>query len=332
MHFTSYRRASGLAAAAALAFGMAVALVPPAAAAPATAPTASAPSLELAPSAPPKRAPVGIAAGGNRSYDIDLDGWQDLTARHAATSQLNVYRHSQSFNGTATFRASVTTSYGWNVMSWITPGYVNNDGAPDILARHLDGRLFAYPHSGTFNGTATFTAPTLLGSGWNMHDVLFLDDWDVDGFDDILARPAGSDELWIYFHSGTFNGTSTYQAAQLVLAEGASTGNWFSMADVTGDDITDLIFRTYAGELAAFDFTPPGGASYLLGWEWNINDRLTMNDVDGDGDPDVIARRAGDGTLHAYPHRGTFDPGNPVATYQAPVLLGYGWNINDIIN
>jgi hypothetical protein len=331
MQHDLHRRLGALAAAGALTLGMAAVLGQPAAAAP-TVP-AGLSNMKVAESAPARQAPMRAEqAGGNRSYDINLDGWADITARQASTGRLNVYPHSQSFNGTATFRPAVTINHGWGIMNWLAPGYVNADDAPDILARHADGRLFVYPHSGTFSGTGTITAPTLLGFGWNIHDIVFLDDWNGDGFDDILARPRGGDEVVLYLHSGTLSGTSTYQAP-VVAITGASFDTWESMTDVTGDGFTDLIFRVSSGELGVFDLeaNPPNGQTYLLGFGWNINDRLLINDVDGDGWGDIVARRASNGNLYAYRHRGTWDPNNPTATFQAPVLLGFGWQTNDII-
>ena len=136
-------------AAAGLALGAATVLAPAGIAAPpASAPSAPSaqaglPALTLLPSAPERQVTAGVQNGGNRSYDINLDGWDDITARQAGTGLLKVYPHSGAFSGTSTFQPAVTVGFGWEIMNWLTPGYVDADDAPDILARRFDGQLLA---------------------------------------------------------------------------------------------------------------------------------------------------------------------------------------------
>src|SRR5947208_1843240 len=47
-------------------------------------------------------------------------------------------------------------------------GDFTGDGAKDILARYAaTGELKVYPHSGTFNGLATYTPASTINFGWN---------------------------------------------------------------------------------------------------------------------------------------------------------------------
>jgi hypothetical protein len=277
-------------------------------------------------------------ASGGRSQDMTLDGRPDITARNAYNGQLNVYPHSGTFNGLSTFPTVVTTSYGWFGINWIGLGYVTGDNAPDVLARTSDGRLLAYPHSGSYPTFPLVNAPVLLGYGWNVNDLIYLDDWEGDGDDDIIARRAGTNDLYVYPHNGVFNGLNTYTSVFLAV-QGVYYDVWETMSDVTGDGVTDLIYATTDGLLGVFDFmvdSDPGtpgleGQDYLLGYGWYINDVLVMNDATLDGHDDIVARRAGTGELFVYPHAGSWNPSNTLATFQAPTLLGYGWTVNDII-
>lgn len=262
---------------------------------------------------------------------MNLSGLADITARNTSSTALIVYPHNGTLDGTSTLGAGVVTSYGWHGMNWIGPAHVTLDAAPDVLSRTHDGRLFAYPHSGVFDGTNTLQPGVFLGFGWNLYDLLYTDDLNGDGLADLLGRQG--DQIWYYLHSGTFNGTATYLGRSLVLNAGASVDTWENMSDVTGDGLTDLIFRESNGWLGIFDFEADGGLGevYYLSYGWNIHNALLVTDINGDGWDDIVARHASNGVLYAYPHSGSWNPGNPLATFQAPVLLGYNWHINDII-
>jgi hypothetical protein len=57
---------------------------------------------------------------------------------------------------------------------------------------------------------------------------------------------------------------------------------------------------------------------------------ITITDVDGDGCPDLLGLLP-DGTMLAYRHRGTFDAQRPLDTFEAPVVVGTGWDVYDIL-
>ncbi|HEY0638832.1 MAG TPA: VCBS repeat-containing protein, partial [Pseudonocardiaceae bacterium] len=281
---------------------------------------------------------IGTANASGRAGDLSLDGIPDIVARNRNTGHLNLYAHSGSYNGLQTFPTVQSTSYGWGGMTWLGTGYVTADNAIDVIARAADGRLLVYPHSGSLANYPVITPPTVLGYGWGINDLITVDDWNADGYDDILGRRAGTGDVYLYQHSGTFNGTSTYPSAGLVLT-GAELDVWQAFGDFTGDGVTDLVYKDVDGFLGVYDFlvdsdpgTPgPEGQNYYVGYGWNINDRLLLMDVDGNGYTDVLARNGANGNLVAYTHSGTWDTTNPYGSLQSPSLLGYGWTVNDII-
>jgi len=335
MSYSFYRRLGGAFAAFVVALGTAALSAPPTGAAPDASSVASGQAKvtkSIVPGAMQKIGGVRVSeASGGRSQDMTLDGRPDITARNPNTGHLNVYPHSGTFNGLDTFPTVAPTSYGWFGITWIGLGHVNNDAAPDVLARTADGRLLAYPHSGSFANFPVVNPPILIGFGWNINDLIYLYDVTGDGYDDILARRAGTGDLYFYQHSGAFAGLNTYTTVEHV-GIGFQDDVWETMSDVTGDGFPDLIFATSAGVLGVFDFTVgTTGQEYVLGYNWYINDVLVMNDVTGDGRDDVVARRAGTGQLYVYPHIGSWDPNNTLMTIQPPTLIGYGWTINDII-
>ncbi|MFB0627027.1 FG-GAP repeat domain-containing protein [Streptomyces sp. AB3(2024)] len=94
---------------------------------------------------------------------------------------------------------------GWNAMSELAaPGDLNADGKPDLAAVGHDGTLWAYPGTGTLNGTATLGDRTSPGTNWDTMRQLVGADLDNDGKGDLSAvqAPATSTGT-LYLYPGT---------------------------------------------------------------------------------------------------------------------------------
>jgi hypothetical protein len=299
--------------------------------------------------ATPGRVSTRSASSGGGSGDFTGDGAKDILARHQATGQLKVYPHSGTYNGLNTYTPVSVINFGWNGLRWIGQGRFagNLNGTPrnlsDVISVGSDGRMIIYPHSGTFNGTSTLRAPSVVvGFNWWVNDLIFTYDFDGNGWDDILARRAGTGDTYVYRHSGVFNGTATFLAPQLV-STGGETDLEQNMADVTGDGSPDLLFLQPDGFLAVFSFTAgpidpatgkPLGQAYALGFGWETINAITLTDINRDGKPDILGRVASNGNLQAYTNTGSWDPnqfGQAYGTYRVPVVVGFQWGINDVI-
>lgn len=271
--------------------------------------------------------------GGARSGDFTLDGAVDILARNASTGNLVVYPHSGTYSGTATFRGAVVINSNWGGIRWIGQGDLNADGAPDVVYVDNSGVMRVAPHTRTFNGTGTLGSGQVIATGWGANDLIFTDDFNGDGFVDVLARRAGTGDTYLYVNNGGISGTETLQAPQLLLSGGAGDVEQ-TMGDFTGDGLTDLLFVQSDGVMGLFDFeVGETGATYTLGYGWGIINTLTLADVNRDGWIDILGRRT-DNTLQAYRHSTLWAPdanGIAYSTLQAPQLLGYNWNINNVI-
>jgi hypothetical protein len=59
---------------------------------------------------------------------------------------------------------------GWNGMTALmSPGDLNGDRTPDVLARDRTGTLWLYPRK----GTSGWLPRVRIGTGWNAMDALF---------------------------------------------------------------------------------------------------------------------------------------------------------------
>lgn len=270
------------------------------------------------------------ASSGARSGDFTTDGVADLLVRHASTGQLRVYPHWGAYSGVYTYLPAVTINSGWSSFRWIGQGDMNGDGNADVLYADLAGNMYLAPHSGTWNGTSTLLSSQWLGNGWQINDLIYTYDVTGDGLDDVLARRAGTGDTYLYRNTGG-TGTAMLTVPQLVLSGGQADRDQM-IGDFTRDGVPDVVFLQNDGWMGLFDFVT--GNTYWLGYGWQGINAVTLTDVSMDGLPDIVGRRASDGTLLSYTHTGIWRPlpnMSAYATLRAPVVIGYNWQINDII-
>ncbi|WP_404387632.1 FG-GAP-like repeat-containing protein [Humibacillus xanthopallidus] len=98
--------------------------------------------------------------------DLNGDGRPDLLARERATGYLWLVPGTSS-GGLGT---RVRTGTGWNSMTAIlSPGDLNSDRVPDVLARDSTGRLWLYPRT----ATGGWLPRSLVSTGWNITNAIF---------------------------------------------------------------------------------------------------------------------------------------------------------------
>lgn len=270
-------------------------------------------------------------SGGARSGDFTGDGIGDILARDANNGTLKVYPHAGAYIGTATYQAPVTVNFGWGGIRWIGQADMNNDSLADVVYVDGGGVMRVAPHTGSFSGTSTLGAGIVIGTGWTINDLIFTYDLDGDGFDDVMARRAGTGDTYVYFNNGGINGTATLFAPQLLVRSAGPIDAEQTMGDFTGDGIPDLLFIQHDGIMGVFSFADD--VTYTTGWGWNSISMITLTDVNIDGRPDVLGRRASDGALLSYTHNVWAPAADDTAfnMLNAPLVIGFGWNINNVI-
>lgn len=129
--------------------------------------------------------------------DVTGDGKPDLYARQASTGQLWLYPG----NGSGGVTAPRVVGTGWEMHdALMAAGDVTGDGKPDLWAREAaTGYLWLY----TGDGHGGFTSRRVVGTGWNMHDVLTATaDVTGDGVPDLFGREAATGTRWLYTSDG----------------------------------------------------------------------------------------------------------------------------------
>ncbi|GAB5536801.1 MAG: hypothetical protein Rubg2KO_30500 [Rubricoccaceae bacterium] len=261
--------------------------------------------------------PFGLADVGDDSTPsvADLDGDGDLDVLAGANDgTFRYFENTAGAGATPTFSSAVTNPFGLaDVGDLSTPsvGDLDGDGDLDVLAGANDG-TFRY-----FENTAVDTPVALAAAVTNPFGLADVGNWsapsvaDVDGDGDLdmLAGEFGG-SFW-YFENTAGAGTTPAFASAVTNPFGlADVGDWStpSVADLDGDGDLDVLAATLDGDFFYFEntagvSTTPAFASAMLnpfGLGYiGFNSTLSVVDLDGDGDLDVLAGEV-DGDFHYF--------------------------------
>ncbi len=187
--------------------------------------------------------------------DFNGDGKNDLLARKP-DGTLWLYPGTGRVDATSSGYAAPLRigDFGWDAFTTLTsPGDMNSDGKPDLLARKADGSLWMYAGTGRVDGTNKgYIGGKKIGDfGWEVFDQLFgVGDYNSDGKNDVIARmPDGT--LWLYTGDGV---------GRLAGSKRVGTG-WNIFDTLLGagkldvDNFADLVGRQPDGSLWAYSGT-----------------------------------------------------------------------------
>ena len=237
--------------------------------------------------------------------DINKDGRNDLVARHKGRMVALL--------GTPKggFKRSVLAKGMGNYSQLIGVGDQNGDGAADVFARDVKGRIFMY--AGT--GAGRFGARSTVAGSWSAYNrITGGADFNGDGRGDLVTRTRKGK---VYIHlargDGSFSLPIGPAANVRALRSLTSAGN------VVGDAAPDLI-----GVKGNSLVVVPNKGTYELGAPIDTGVSFADADVlinagdwDRDGAGDVIARRT-DGALFLY-------RGNGAGQLAEPSQIGSGF-------
>ena len=245
--------------------------------------------------------------------DLDGDGYSDLMYRGLDG---NLYASTDS-SGTHAYGINSDDQYEMP-KDIITPGDLDGGGMAEVLTLSAAGKLSLYQSWGAdYTGYATWS-----GTGWQKYNkVTAPGDLDGDGRADLLARTPSGD---IYVYISTGNVDSAPFKAGVKVGYGWGTYDQIVGAnDVNGDGLGDIIARTPAGDVYYYagtgDAAKPFKARVKIGYGWDVYNQIVgLDDLDGDGLGDLIARKPG-GDVYTYYATGD-------GTFKARVAGGSEWN------
>lgn len=245
------------------------------------------------------RARMGTLPVTRIARDVDRAGQPDLLAYptpsapgQPTSGPVRVYL-SQSRVPVGAF---TSLGVGWNTLA--APAVVpdlTGDGLADVVAQEVSGhRLRVYRG----DGAGHLTSYVASGTVWGTLTALPVGDVTGDGRADLMSvGPAG----YLYVYPGT--GTGTFPTRRFVSSGWTAYRSMTAGPDRNGDGTRDLLaVRRSDGRLMWFPVLPGGtvGPAHDLGAGWSsLSPVLSAGDIDGDGQPDLLARESG-GVMRTY--------------------------------
>ncbi|MEU5243105.1 FG-GAP-like repeat-containing protein [Streptomyces asoensis] len=196
--------------------------------------------------------------------DLDGDRCNDVLVR-SSTGSLRLYKPGCGAALKPTTPYTTVGASGFNQFDVLTsPGDVNRDGRPDLVARASStGKVYLY--LGT--GTGRLAAPVKLYDNWKAYKkVVGVGDLNGDGIGDLLAQDTSGN---LYRYIGKGNGTFSARV-KLFAGWGGTYDAVVGTGDITGDGKADLVARDTGGNLYRQNGTGTGtfGARVKIGAGW----------------------------------------------------------------
>lgn len=221
--------------------------------------------------------------------DVDNDGDMDIAINSGSPSVANSYTFLLfKNNGQGIFTEEAVFS-GTSILSYLAD--IDNDGDLDILTGPSGMKIRTNNGVGVFSEPETFA----LGTNFTYDADWIIDDADNDGLTDIILINGPNSR----FFKGTGNGA--FAAPQIF---NMSTTAIYKLYDMDGDGIKDLVavkgsnqtgnqtpqYIGWRRKVATSDVYEPMVILYTTNIpDYNIYYDFGINDLDGDGDPDIVA-------------------------------------------
>ncbi|MCX5265735.1 VCBS repeat-containing protein [Streptomyces sp. NBC_00199] len=248
-------------------------------------------------------------------WDGELEGPERGNAYNGAYTWTLV---AKPFNGIGPDLASSGT---FTVVRTAKPHDIDDNGAPNVLARDTAGRLWSKDtYYDPYNpGQLAEHETRLIGPGWSIYNQIEVAG-NVGGSQhaDLIARD-GSGVLWLYLGTGTGGFSSRIRIGAGWQIYNKITGG----TDYTGDGRADLLATDASGVLwlsrGTGNQAAPFATRMKVGGGWGVYNKLTaVGNVGGTAAGDLVARD-GSGALWLYVGHGN-------GTFASRVRIGSGWN------
>ena len=256
---------------------------------------------------------TGTAPQGAVIGDIDGDGKPDLAVTNSTTTTFSVFRNT-STSGTldgSSFAAKVdfTTGTGPREMAI---GDLDGDGKLDVVVANLTSTTVSVFRNTSTSGTVSFAAKVDFTPGAGPVGVA-IGDLDGDGKPDIASANNGGTSVSVFRNTSTSGTIDASSFAAKVDYTAGTAPNIIWIADVDGDSNRDIIVSNVnSNNLSVFHNTSISGTIDASSFAAKVDFTTAtapgggvVEDVDGDGKPEIAVINAGSNSLSVFRNTST---------------------------
>lgn len=263
-------------------------------------------------------------------YDMDGDGKPDIVLMNAGYSATANGNNSLTlFQNLSTpgkiklsavaivdSAANVSPSYNFQLKpgdNVTRIGDFDGDGKPDIAVLNTAGSIAIYRNTYIPGLPLKSIFGPVVSIPVAPHPITFtIGDMDNDGKLDMITTNPGSNLISVFLNHSTPGNISpgSFQETDIPLTDQPITSG---IADVDGDGIPDVVINTAFGSptvlihntSAAGHFETTNISIASLNISSNYNDNLLLQDINGDGKPDLISLSHGLDSVYLYTNKST---------------------------
>ncbi len=253
--------------------------------------------------------------------DLDGDGNNDLAFASFEDDQVGFMKNT---GASGVFDTPVIVNTNANGANTITLYDFDNDSDVDILSGSFNDDKIAWYEN--IDGLANFSNEHVITSSINVPQVVRLADFDGDGDLDAVCYSRFDDKLAWYENE---DGQGNFGAQRVIYTDSRSV-KALKVADIDGDGDMDIVSGDYSSnssdELIWFENTNGQGnfiPHILNSFLASIPD-ICLQDLDSDGDIDILFSQSGNFGIFWYPNTGDGSFGEMLTintSYGIPVVI-----------
>lgn len=236
--------------------------------------------------------PSGIP--GFHLADIDGDGAMDIVASYSSSSGSNgVTWYRNNNNGSATFSSRIIISNAVNYVTSVYADDLDGDGDIDVVsASATDDKIAWYENT---DGLGTFSAQQILSVTADSAAIVRIADVDGDGDKDVVFGSTEDQKIG-WFEN--LDGTGTF-SGEIIIASNSGSIRDLHFSDMNGDGNLDFLAPLAGNNITLFTNTDGNGnfTPSILTKHIDGGRVVRADDIDGDGDMDIVAASYWDGKV-----------------------------------
>lgn len=227
--------------------------------------------------------------------DVDGDGDLDLLSSSRDDNRIAWYENT---DGAGSFGAQQTISTEAYGAFRVATGDVDGDGDVDVLSASWSDRKFAWYEN--TDGAGSFGAQQVIANDRDFALDIGVYDLDGDGDLDVLGSSRNDDTVVWYANT---DGAGTFGAGRVV-STSADGSDRVVAADIDGDGDLDIVGGSLEDHTIGWYENTDGAGTFgdrqVISATMDTAHDVTVGDLDGDGDLDVVGAAAGTDTIRWF--------------------------------